>query len=404
MAQRKKTPAKKKGAAPARKPAQRARPSGKARPPRETSPAEEPTLTVTEAMIEAVEAVRGPARDDADDTQVEYTLEAEGPAAEEITGAGEEEITLVGGAADEVPTLEAGAPADEAPAAEDDEVTQVHIRVPAPDDAEAVVEISPEAPAELEAAAEATGPVAAEQLESLLESLLFVSDKPLSVNDLKRLVGERDGKKITAALEALSDRRFGSGIQVVNLAGGWHLRTNPAHTAWVSKLMAGRPARLSRAMLETLAIVAYRQPITRPEIDDIRGVDCGPVLGTLLERGLIRIIGKKEEVGRPMLYGTTSEFLRIFSLKDLTELPTLRQFHELSAEHQAKVDEAHGGASEEITAVTTAEPAAPAAAADTGPLTPEPPEDDDLLEELEKAAEAAARAAGPLGPEPGAAS
>src|SRR4030095_8076268 len=109
----------------------------------------------------------------------------------------------------------------------------------------------------------------------------------------------------------------------------------PAHTAWVSKLMAGRPARLSRAMLETLAIVAYRQPITRPEIDDIRGVDCGPVLGTLLERGLIRIIGKKEGRGRPMLYGTTSESLRIFSLKDLTELPTLRQFHELSAEHQA---------------------------------------------------------------------
>ena len=97
-------------------------------------------------------------------------------------------------------------------------------------------------------------------------------------------------------------------------------------------------------MLETLSIVAYRQPITRPEIDDIRGVDCGPVLKTLLDRGLMRIIGKKEEVGRPMLYGTTPEFLRIFSLRDLTQLPTLREFHELSAEHQAKVDAEHGGA------------------------------------------------------------
>ena len=93
-------------------------------------------------------------------------------------------------------------------------------------------------------------------------------------------------------------------------------------------------------MLETLSIVAYRQPITRPEIDDVRGVDCGPVLKTLLDRGLVRMIGKKEEVGRPILYGTTPEFLRIFSLKDLAELPTLREFHELGADEMAKVDAA----------------------------------------------------------------
>ena len=108
------------------------------------------------------------------------------------------------------------------------------------------------------------------------------------------------------------------------MGGGFALRTNPAFADWVGKLLAGKPVRLSRAMLETLSIVAYRQPITRPEIDDIRGVDCGPVLKTLLDRNLMRIIGKKEEVGRPMLYGTTPEFLRIFSLKDLTQLPTLR--------------------------------------------------------------------------------
>ena len=113
----------------------------------------------------------------------------------------------------------------------------------------------------------------------------------------------------------------------------------------MSRLLAGKPQRLSRAMLETLAIVAYRQPITRPEIDDIRGVDCGPVLKTLLDRGLVRMIGKKEEVGRPILYGTTPEFLRIFSLSDLTELPTLREFHELGAAERAKVDaEAPAGA------------------------------------------------------------
>lgn len=174
--------------------------------------------------------------------------------------------------------------------------------------------------------------LAESRLESILESLLFASDKPLGMAELKRLLGERDGKKVTAAVTALTERRRGMGIEVAALSSGWHLRTNPENAAWVSKLLVGRPVRLSRAMLETLAIVAYRQPVTRPEVDDIRGVDCGPVLKTLLDRGLVRIIGKKEEVGRPMLYGTTPEFLRIFNLRDLSELPTLREFYDLSTE------------------------------------------------------------------------
>jgi segregation and condensation protein B len=150
---------------------------------------------------------------------------------------------------------------------------------------------------------------------------------------------------VTAAVEALTERRKGTGVEVAALSSGWHLRTNPENADWVSKLLVGRPVRLSRAMLETLAIVAYRQPVTRPEIDDIRGVDCGPVLKTLLDRGLVRIIGKKEEVGRPMLYGTTPEFLRIFNLRDLSELPTLREFYDLSAEDQSRVEAEHGAPS-----------------------------------------------------------
>jgi segregation and condensation protein B len=245
-----------------------------------------------------------------------------------------------------------------------------------------------------------------ERLESVIESILFASDKALGMADLKRLLGLRDTKRIAAALDSLSDKRFSSGIQVVNLAGGWHVRTNPHNSQFVGKLLAGKPVRLSRAMLETLAIVAYRQPITRPEIDDIRGVDCGPVLKTLLDRGLVRIIGKKEDVGRPILYGTTAEFLRVFSLKDLTELPTLRQFHELSAEHQAKV-----GLAPEVAGGEAAEPAGVEAdtgsqAAPLGPaeiaIGPDPAEDDGILDELERASEAAARAASPLTPEPGA--
>jgi segregation and condensation protein B len=228
------------------------------------------------------------------------------------------------------------------------------------------------------------------RLESVLESVLFASDRPLPVTDLKRLVGERAGAKVAAALEALRDRREqeGSGIQVVEVAGGWHLRTRPDNVAWVSRLVAGKPQRLTRAMLETLSIVAYRQPITRPEIDDVRGVDCGPVLKTLLDRGLVRMIGKKEEVGRPILYGTTPEFLRIFSLRDLAELPTLREFHELGAAEMAKVDaEAPLSADAKADAAKAAAPVAPKRELD-------PEEDDELLTELERAAAAAAKAVG----------
>ena len=263
---------------------------------------------------------------------------------------------------------------------------------------------------------ETVGPVAFEQLEPLIESLLFASDKPLSLGDLKRLTGERDSRLINEALQALMARRADTGVILVSVGGGHCLRTNPAFAGWVGKLLAAKPVRLSRAMLETLAIIAYRQPITRPEMDDIRGVDCGPVLKTLLDRGLIRIIGKKEEVGRPMLYGTTPEFLRIFSLKDLTELPTLRQFHELSAEHQAKVAAKHG---EEAAAAVSAETAAASAEGvgmgvgqglGVGPgndpqvpiarssIAPDPDEDDGLLSDLEEASAVAARAAAPLHP------
>jgi segregation and condensation protein B len=228
------------------------------------------------------------------------------------------------------------------------------------------------------------------RLESILESLIFASDRPLALVDFKRLMGERDAKKLTAALEAVQARHHGTGLELASTAGGWQFRTSAENAAWVAKLVAGRPARLSRAMLETLAIVAYRQPITRPEIDEIRGVDCGPVLKTLLDRALIRMIGKKEEVGRPILYGTTPEFLRTFSLKDLTELPTLRQFHELGAAEQAKVDaEAPppaGGAGASGSPAPRVMPA-------PSPLPDQDPEEEDaLLSELDEATTAATRA------------
>ncbi|HVR03693.1 MAG TPA: SMC-Scp complex subunit ScpB, partial [Polyangia bacterium] len=225
-------------------------------------------------------------------------------------------------------------------------------------------------------------------------SLLYAADRPLTVSELKRLVNERDGKKVTTALEALRERHAETGIQLASLAGGWQFRTHPDNGAWVAKLVAARPQRLSRAMLEALAIVAYRQPITRPEIDEIRGVDCGPVLKTLLDRGFVRILGKKEDVGRPMLYGTTPDFLRTFSLRDLSELPTLREFHELSEQQMASVD---------AQAPLPEGAPAPDAVPQRSPFAPTPielspvdqDEEDELLDELDGATLAAARAAGP---------
>lgn len=249
---------------------------------------------------------------------------------------------------------------------------------------------------------ETLGPPETHRLESVIESLLFAADHPLAIGELKKLLGERDGKQIDAALAGLASRRAGSGVEVVNVAGGWQLRTNAENAAYVGKLLAGRPVRLSRALLETLAVVAYRQPVTRPEIDEIRGVDCGPVLATLLDRGLVRIIGKKEEVGRPLLYATTPDFLRIFNLRDLGQLPALREFHELTAENRARVDAEHGDSDADVSAPVAAGPG-PARLSPHPGFAEDPDEggNDALLQDLEEAALASARAtqAAVLGPE-----
>jgi segregation and condensation protein B len=138
----------------------------------------------------------------------------------------------------------------------------------------------------------------------------------------------------------------------------------------VQRLLQQKPTRLARAQLEVLAIVAYRQPITRPEIDDIRGVDSGGALKMLLERRLLRVLGKKEEPGRPLLYGTTREFLEFFNLRDLKDLPTLREYYDLTDENKAKVREAHGDVE---VSVQGPGPETPAVAAEA-PITASPVE------------------------------
>ena len=178
-----------------------------------------------------------------------------------------------------------------------------------------------------------------ERIKPILEALLFVCDRPLPDEEIRRITG-LEVAVIRKGMEKLQGRmREGiSGIVLTEVAGGWQLRTDPESAEFVRRFLKVKPQRLTRAALETLAIIGYRQPVTRPEIEEVRAVDCGAVLKALLDRKLIKIIGKKEEAGRPLLYGTTREFLEFFNLKDLTSLPTLREFQELTEEHRDIVE------------------------------------------------------------------
>jgi segregation and condensation protein B len=176
---------------------------------------------------------------------------------------------------------------------------------------------------------------------TVVETLLFLAERPLGEEEIRLATG-LEPARVAKALDQLSGhyREGIAGIVLHEVAGGWQLRTSPDNADFARRFLRVKPQRLTRAALETLAIVAYRQPVTRPEIEEIRGVDCGAVVKALLERRLVKILGKKEEPGRPILYGTTREFLEFFALKDLASLPTLREFHELSEEHRDIVEKA----------------------------------------------------------------
>jgi segregation and condensation protein B len=176
-----------------------------------------------------------------------------------------------------------------------------------------------------------------DRLAAILESLLFAAGAPVPIARLVQALDGHDRREVAAALRRLSEsyERDGRGLRVVEVAGGFQIRTVPEHGPWVRRLLGGRPPRLSRPMLETLAIIAYRQPCTRPEIEAIRGVDVDAVITTLLERRMIRIVGRKEAPGRPILYGTTADFLEVFGLPDLEALPPLRDLGELADVLQA---------------------------------------------------------------------
>lgn len=220
---------------------------------------------------------------------------------------------------------------------------------------------------EIETSAEAVSDAAApEQVEAieegervaLVEALLFASPEPIWPARLAEICQATEDE-VNVAIKDLAARyaQTGAGFEIITVADKVQLRTRALFAPYIRLMRAGRPRRLSNAALETLAVIAYRQPVVKSDIEKIRGVDVTPTLKTLLERGVVRIVGHQPSVGQPALYGTTDEFLKLFGLGSLGELPTLRDIKELerdpgetAVEDEEAGDEISGGAGAESVA------------------------------------------------------
>ena len=178
----------------------------------------------------------------------------------------------------------------------------------------------------------------ARELKAILEAILFVSPEPVPVARLMSIVGTVSKVEVVQALEIFRHdlEQQGRGIQLVQVAGGYRLVTKQEYGPWLKRMEKAKAVqKLSRSALESLAIIAYKQPLVRAEIEEIRGVETSGVLRTLCERKLVRIVGRKDVPGRPIMYGTTKFFLEHFGLQDLSQLPPLREFKELGESEQA---------------------------------------------------------------------
>ena len=173
-----------------------------------------------------------------------------------------------------------------------------------------------------------------DQIKQIIEAALLAAGRPLNLDQVLAVFGDEvsqpDRDAVRAALAQLGDEYAGRAIELVQVASGWRVQVRAGLAEWVGRLWEERPTRYSRALLETLALVAYRQPITRGEIEDVRGVTVSTsIMKTLLEREWVRIVGHRDVPGRPALYGTTREFLDYFGLKSLDELPTLAELRDI---------------------------------------------------------------------------
>ncbi len=174
------------------------------------------------------------------------------------------------------------------------------------------------------------------KLKSIIEALLFASDRPLNIREIHSWLPDETLSNIKNVLEELQSEydTMGKSFVLKEVAQGYQLRTKSEYAQYILRMLKTSPTRLSRAAFETLAIIAYKQPILRHEIERLRGVDVGGILKTLLEKDLIRIMGRKKIPGRPLIYGTAKKFLEVFDLKDLESLPKLKEIRELILEGQ----------------------------------------------------------------------
>jgi segregation and condensation protein B len=183
-----------------------------------------------------------------------------------------------------------------------------------------------------------------EDLKNIIESLLLVAEEPLTIDRIRSILSLAARKEIRDTLSELSEEyetRKG-GFFLSEVAGGYQIRTRPEYREWIKRLIQPKALRLSKAALETLAVIAYNQPIIRSDIEHIRGVNCGGILRMLLERKLIRVLGRKEIPGRPLIYATTKQFLEVFDLKDLKDLPTPTEIESLENTPSNNKDEIIG--------------------------------------------------------------
>jgi len=174
----------------------------------------------------------------------------------------------------------------------------------------------------------------AKSLKLIVEALLFASDKPLTIKEIHAVLPEVKPADIAGALRVLKYEyeAMGRSFTLHEVGGGFQFRSRPEYGSYILKMLQASPARLSRATMETLAIIAYKQPVLRQEIERLRGVDVGGILKTLLEKGLVKIMGRKNLPGRPLVYGTTRKFLEVFDLKDIESLPKVKELKALGSE------------------------------------------------------------------------
>jgi segregation and condensation protein B len=193
----------------------------------------------------------------------------------------------------------------------------------------------------------------------IVEAVILGTPEPISAQKIAEVVPYAKPAKIKKLVDELNAEYIAQGraFEIIEAAGGYQMRTLPEFAPQLQQIQPQRPLRLSKAALETLAIIAYKQPVTRADVEDVRGVDAGAVLRSLLERKLVKLAGHKEVPGRPMLYGTTRRFLEVFSLASLEDLPSLRQLEELAPRAEA------GDSDEASTAADSAETAAAVEAA-----------------------------------------